>query len=72
MATATRPAEEAKEELSVVWRSQDRIMHCSRCGGLMVAELLIDLPSHRCVQCGDVVDPVILHNRQRGAIIGMN
>lgn len=35
-------------------------------------EQLIDLPSERCVQCGDVVDPVILLNRQRAATIGMN
>lgn len=72
MATATRPEKEPREEWSVMWRSQDGVRHCSRCGGLMVTEQLIDLPAHRCVQCGEVVDPVILQNRQRTVIIGMN
>lgn len=38
---------------------------CSRCGGLMVAEEQADLFAQRCVQCGELVDPVILLNRQR-------
>lgn len=46
---------------------------CSRCGGLMVSDFCMDLlnstgelefAAKRCVQCGTVVDPVILHNRQ--------
>lgn len=46
---------------------------CERCGGLMVNEVLSDwMPSHsesevislRCVQCGEVVDQVILMNRR--------
>ena len=46
---------------------------CRRCGGLMVGEFCMDLPNgtgeleflaSRCVQCGDVVDPVILKNRR--------
>lgn len=45
---------------------------CIRCGGLMVNDSYIDLLSNvgeskfaakRCVQCGEVVDPVILRNR---------
>lgn len=45
---------------------------CRRCGGLMVQEHCTDLlddtgqldfRARRCVQCGEVVDPVILHNR---------
>jgi hypothetical protein len=45
---------------------------CARCGGLMVTDFCMDvLPStgesrivaKRCVQCGEVVDPVILENR---------
>ena len=41
---------------------------CSRCGGLMVEERFMDLldgtgqiefTAQRCVQCGEVVDPVI-------------
>lgn len=45
---------------------------CLRCGGLMVKEFSLDLMSssserecatRRCVQCGDILDPVILRNR---------
>jgi hypothetical protein len=47
---------------------------CARCGGLMVGEFCMDLLNStgeleaetlRCVQCGEVVDPVILQNRRR-------
>ncbi len=51
---------------------QAGIQHCSRCGGLMVIVQLIDLPAQRCVQCGELVDPVILHNRQQGVTQGLN
>lgn len=46
---------------------------CTRCGGLMVSDFCMDLlnstgelefAAKRCVQCGDVVDPVIQHNRR--------
>lgn len=52
----------------------DSYTHCGRCSGLMVLEhctdLLelsgdIDFLAFRCLQCGDVVDPVILRNRHR-------
>ena len=43
---------------------------CERCGGLMVGEVCMDLlnselecVASRCVQCGEVVDAVILANR---------
>jgi hypothetical protein len=45
---------------------------CGRCGGLLVKEFCTDLlnstgeldcSTARCVQCGDVVDPVIQRNR---------
>ena len=45
---------------------------CARCGGLMVTDFCMDLlfcigetefAARRCVQCGEIVDPVILHNR---------
>lgn len=45
---------------------------CLRCGGFMVNEVSMDLMSssgeldcatRRCVQCGDILDPVILRNR---------
>lgn len=45
---------------------------CPRCGGLMVAEPCTDfwddaenLAVRRCVQCGEVIDPIILLNRRR-------
>ena len=46
---------------------------CTRCGGLMVSDFCLDVLGNigeaeftgkRCVQCGEVVDPVILRNRQ--------
>ena len=46
---------------------------CLRCGGLMVNDVSLDLLSgstglecatKRCVQCGDILDPVILRNRR--------
>jgi hypothetical protein len=46
---------------------------CMRCGGFMVNEVSMDLMgstgeldcvTRRCVQCGDIVDPVILRNRR--------
>ena len=45
---------------------------CSRCSGHMVPDVCIDLESDngystcrvlRCIQCGDIVDEVILQNR---------
>jgi|CXWL01.1.fsa_nt_gi hypothetical protein len=45
---------------------------CTRCGGLMVTDFHMDLlfcigetefAAQRCVQCGEIVDPVILRNR---------
>ena len=47
---------------------------CTRCGGLMVQEICPDLfnstsevecAARRCVQCGDIIDSVILQNRCR-------
>jgi hypothetical protein len=49
--------------------------NCARCGGLMVSDCCINLLSStgelefaakRCVQCGEVVDPVIQRNRRIG------
>ena len=41
---------------------------CSRCGGNMVHESFFNLNEQftglKCVICGDVIDPVILQNRQ--------
>ena len=53
---------------------------CTRCGGLMVTDFCMDLlfcigetefAAQRCVQCGEIVDPVILKNRRQcGMTIG--
>lgn len=40
------------------------VLRCLRCGGLMVSESGVELVVHRCVQCGERVDSVILQNRQ--------
>lgn len=51
---------------------------CQRCGGMLVVDHCLDLLSStgqlevtalRCVQCGDLIDPVILqHRRRRGSV----
>jgi len=42
-------------------------MHCHRCEGLRVPELMVDggmrLIAYRCVHCGDLVDEKILRHR---------
>ncbi|MEP6887538.1 MAG: hypothetical protein ABI945_04365 [Nitrospirales bacterium] len=47
--------------------------NCSRCGGLLVSDAWIDIlngsedldiTAQRCVQCGEIIDPVILRNRR--------
>jgi hypothetical protein len=49
---------------------------CGRCGGLMKTEPVFDLVENemefmaaRCIQCGDVVDPVILMNRSENGVL---
>lgn len=53
--------------------SAQQELRCGRCGGLMASDGCIDLlgsrgqpefAAKRCVQCGEVIDPVIRHNRQ--------
>ena len=53
--------------------SADGFIRCSRCMGLMVVEQGFDsrlgsseddLSLRRCVQCGEVIDPIILKNRR--------
>jgi len=56
------------------WTKTYSADRCPRCSGLMVAEWCQDLSDYsaqRCVQCGEVIDPVILQNRlQHGMTIG--
>jgi uncharacterized Zn finger protein len=44
-------------------------MHCTRCAGLRVSEIIYEGGSRvlalRCVHCGDVIDPLIILNRHR-------
>lgn len=51
-------------------------MSCTRCGGLMVREICLDLfnsttevecAARRCIQCGDIIDTTILRNRYKRA-----
>ena len=44
---------------------------CARCGGLLINDFFMEVmsspdvqsPAQRCVQCGEVLDPVIVRNR---------
>lgn len=72
MATAAG-ARVSQLESRAVFSAANNRSTCSRCGGLMVNDFCMDLlnstgelefDAKRCVQCGAVVDPVILHNRQ--------
>jgi len=67
------PLEDLEEVDVAEWKELVGRARCSRCGGLMVPEQCFDLRSDsghldflakRCVQCGDLVDPVILRNRR--------
>ncbi len=67
-----------QQSIEAVTRSRAGIMsadRCPRCSGLMVAEWCEDLSDYRaqrCVQCGEVIDPVILQNRRQcGMTIGL-
>ena len=66
--TIALPEKELKE-----WEALADAVHCSRCMGLMVVEQGVDstfgrreadTAFRRCVQCGEVIDPVILQNRR--------
>jgi hypothetical protein len=66
-------AEELAETDVDGWKRIVGTARCPRCGGLMVAERCVDVlddtgrlhfSAGRCVQCGELVDPVILQNRR--------
>lgn len=59
--------------LSISSANEPANRNCARCGGLLVRHICMDLystgteleiPARRCVQCGDILDPVILRNRR--------
>jgi quercetin dioxygenase-like cupin family protein len=52
------------------WNQRRSSVNCARCGGLMVTEQHVDLSAQRCVQCGEIIDAVILQNRRRHPPIG--
>jgi len=68
-------AEKAKNEQLVNHTVTSAAQHesiCIRCGGLMVTDFCMDVlfcigetefAAQRCIQCGEIVDPVILRNR---------
>ena len=66
------PAKDLKDADTTSWKEGVSTVKCLRCGGLLVAEPGTDfwdngqnLAVRRCVQCGALVDQVILQNRQR-------
>jgi hypothetical protein len=67
MSTALAVTQQQSIEVSA--RNRTRIHNmdrCPRCSGLMVTEWCDDMSDYRaqrCVQCGEIVDPVILGNR---------
>ena len=65
MATAVGfPAKDLTEENPGDWTQFAASTRCLRCSGLMVVESCVDFPLWRCVQCGELIDPVILRNRE--------
>ena len=75
MTQATRKAARSKEQ------SENHIAHlmhqssCDRCGGLLVQGHCLDVANpegqlwintKHCIQCGNVIDPVILKNQEEG------
>jgi hypothetical protein len=69
MSTALAVTQQQSIEVSVRSRARSHNMdRCPRCSGLMVTEWCDDMSDYRaqrCVQCGEVIDPVILQNRRR-------
>jgi hypothetical protein len=81
MATAVRfPAEDLNEVNIADWMELVSTARCWRCRGLLVTEQCFDLLSDsghldfwawRCVQCGELIDPVILRNRRLRLLRGL-
>ena len=74
------PAEDLNEANVAECEELTGTARCSRCGGLMVVEECFDFLddsghmsffARRCVQCGELVDPVILHNRRLRLLGGL-
>jgi len=74
------PLEDLKEVDVADWMELISVERCARCGGLMVTEQCFDFLddsghlsffARRCVQCGELVDPVILRNRRLRLLSGL-
>lgn len=68
----TRTKIGVKDEQVARLASIPKRMSCYRCGGFLVKDWVVSLSNdggdvevltHRCIQCGEVIDPVVLHNR---------
>jgi hypothetical protein len=73
------PVEDLADVDVAEWKELISTARCWRCGGLLVDEQCFDLLSdsghldfraQRCVQCGELVDPVILRNRRLRLLSG--
>ncbi len=71
-ATTTRAIPLAGKTRQTPTPVQRETRHCLRCGGFLVDERCMDIGESlggywfmamRCVQCGDIIDEVILRNR---------
>jgi hypothetical protein len=77
MDTAVNGLDILNEAETGAWNESAVAATCRRCGGLMVLARYTDcwddadnVAVRRCVQCGEVVDPVILHNRHAHGAAG--
>ncbi|WP_447980104.1 hypothetical protein [Candidatus Nitrospira bockiana] len=69
MATAVKaPAKGLTDDEALDARQLTSPTGCWRCGGLMVVEDYVEFPVWRCVQCGEMIDPVILRNRRQSSL----
>ena len=66
--TSEFPVDVLRKAYPIEWEKPASATRCLRCRGLMVIEPCFDFLAWRCVQCGDVIDPVILQNRQQLAM----
>jgi len=64
------PQQQSMQTETGEWSRIERTDRCPRCSGLMVAEWCedrSDYSAQRCVQCGELIDPVIMLNRRHKA-----
>jgi transcription elongation factor Elf1 len=69
-----------REVATFYWKRKARrrkTMNCQRCNGYMVRDSFVDqrddtggllLEGWRCINCGEIVDPVVLTNRMAGPL----